>query len=196
MDKLEKMSDEQLVKLYASGNNRAFEFLLLRYKNLIYTHIYSYVKDQDISDDIFQETFIKVITCIRQDNYTESGKFRFWVMRIAHNLVIDYLRVIKSSNTVLADNEDYSLFNNANLSDKNIEDNFIENQTIKEIHALIETLPKLQREIIIMRFFKNMTFKEISEKSGVSINTSLGRMRYALLNMRKIAQEKHLSFSL
>lgn len=117
-------------------------------------------------------------------------------MRIAHNLVIDHLRLIKSSNTVLADNEDYSLFNNASLSDKNIEDDFIENQTIKEIHALIGTLPKLQREIIIMRFFKNMSFKEISEKSGVSINTSLGRMRYALLNMRKTAQEKNLSFSL
>ncbi len=195
MKTLKKLTDDQLVNLYIEGNNVAFEVLLLRYKNKIYAYIFNLVKDHDLSDDIFQETFIKVVTSIRTENYTANGKFINWVTRIAHNLCIDSLRLNQKNNTVSADNSDYNLLNNASLCDKNIEDNLIEEQMHYDIQCLIELLPDNQKEIIRMRFYDDLSFKEIADKTGVSINTSLGRMRYAILNIRKLAEEKNIAFT-
>lgn len=186
-----QMSDEELVKLYADGNNEAFGHLLLRHKDYIFSHIYSYVKNEDDSNDIFQETFIKVITCIRNRSYSEEGKFRYWVMRIAHNMVMDYMRANASKNVVSAENEDFTLLNNKDISDGSIEDFIISTQTENQLLGLIKYLPENQRQIVYMRFYEDKSFKEISEQLGCSINTSLGRMRYAILNMRKLAKEKN-----
>ncbi len=186
-----EMADEELVKLYADGDNEAFGYLLLRHKDFIFNHIYSYVKNEDDSNDIFQETFIKVIACIRNRSYNELGKFRYWVLRIAHNLVMDYMRASVSCNLVSAENEDFTLLNNKDISDGNIEDFLIEDQTQSDLLSLVDYLPENQQEIIRLRFYEDKSFKEISEELGCSINTSLGRMRYAILNMRKLAKEKN-----
>lgn len=188
---MKRMSDEELVKLYADGCNEAFGYLLLRHKDYIYTYIFSYIKNEDDSNDIFQETFIKVITSIRSSAYNEVGKFRFWVMRIAHNLIMDYMRAKASNNTVSAENEDFTLLNNKDICDWNIEDFIIEDQTQRELLSLVNELPECQRQIVHLRFYENKSFKEISDQLGCSINTSLGRMRYAILNMRKMAKEKN-----
>jgi RNA polymerase sigma factor (sigma-70 family) len=192
---LKKLTDDELVELYLGGNNVAFEALLLRHKNKVYAYIYNMVRDHDVSDDVFQETFIKVITSIRTESYTANGKFCSWVMRIAHNLCIDTLRCNQKNNTVSADNTDYNLLNSASLCDKNVEDNLIEEQTFNEIQRLINMLPENQKEIIRMRFYDDCSFKDIAEKTGVSINTSLGRMRYAILNMRRLAEENNIVLS-
>ncbi|MBP6230514.1 MAG: sigma-70 family RNA polymerase sigma factor [Paludibacteraceae bacterium] len=196
MELLKKLTDDELVELYLGGNNGAFETLLLRHKNKVYAHIFNMVRDHDVSDDIFQETFIKVITSIRKQNYTATGKFGSWAMRIAHNLSIDFLRCKQTNTIVSADNPDYNILNSSTLSDTNVEDSMIEEQTSNEILSLINMLPDNQKEIVRMRFYDDLSFKDISEKTGVSINTSLGRMRYAILNMRKLAEEKHIVFSL
>lgn len=195
MKTLKKLTDDELVGLYVSGNNLAFEVLLLRHKNRVYAYIYNMVRDHDMSDDIFQETFIKVITCIRTESYTANGKFCSWVTRIAHNLCIDALRCNQKNNTVSADNTEFNLLNSISLCDKNVEDNLIEEQTFNEIERLVNMLPTNQQEIIKMRFYNDCSFKDIAEKTGVSINTSLGRMRYALLNMRKLAEENNIILS-
>ena len=191
MTLLNQMSDEELVKLYSDGNNEAFGHLLLRHKDYIFSHIYSYVKNEDDSNDIFQETFIKVITCIRNHSYNEEGKFRYWVLRIAHNLVMDYMRANANKNMVSAENEDFTLLNNKDISDISIEDFIIANQTEHQLLGLVKYLPESQKQIVYMRFYEDKSFKEISEQLGCSINTSLGRMRYAILNMRKLAKEKN-----
>lgn len=185
-----QMPDEELVKLYANGNNEAFGYLLLRHKDYIFSHIYSYVKNEDDSNDIFQETFIQVITCIRNRTYNEEGKFRYWVLRIAHNMVMDYMRAATNKIMVSAENEDFTLLNNKDISDGNIEDFIITSQTEKQLLGLVKYLPENQKQIVYMRFYEDKSFKEISEQLGCSINTSLGRMRYAILNMRKMAKEK------
>lgn len=195
MKTLKKLTDDELVGLYVSGNNLAFEVLLLRHKNRVYAYIYNMVRDHDMSDDIFQETFIKVITCIRTESYTANGKFCRWVTRIAHNLCMDTLRYNQKNNTVSADNTEFNLLNSISLCDKNVEDNLIEEQTFNEIERLVNMLPTNQQEIIKMRFYNDCSFKDIAEKTGVSINTSLGRMRYALLNMRKLAEENNITLS-
>lgn len=188
---LNQMSDEELVKLYADGNNEAFNYLLTRHKDFIFNHIHSYIKSEDDANDVFQETFIKVIACIRNHNYSEVGKFRYWVLRIAHNLVMDYLRASVASNLVSAENEDFTLLNSKDLADGNIEDFIIDEQTHNELLSLMQYLPDSQQQIIKMRFYEDKSFKEISDQLGCSINTSLGRMRYALLNMRRLAKEKN-----
>lgn len=191
MTSMKKMSDEELVRLYADGCNEAFGYLLLRHKDFIYSYIFSYIKDEDDSNDIFQETFIKVITSIRTSSYSEYGKFRYWVMRIAHNLVMDYMRAKAVNNTVSAENEEFTLLNNKDICDGNIEDFIIEDQTQSDLLSLVNQLPENQRQIIHLRFYENKSFKEISDQLGCSINTSLGRMRYAVLNMRRMAKEKN-----
>ncbi len=196
MDTLKTMTDEMLVSLYATGNNRAFEVLLLRHKNKMYSYIFNLVRDRDLCEDIFQETFIRVITCIRGKNYTESGKFLAWVTRIAHNLAMDNLRLKQNNDTVSADNTETNLLNNLSLCEKNIEDDLITEQIYADLNKLIDALPKNQREIIRMRYYEDLSFKEISDKTGVSINTSLGRMRYAILNMRKLAEDNNVVLSL
>lgn len=186
----ETMPDCQLIELYKSGNNKAFETLLLRHKNYIYSHIISIVKDEDASNDIFQDTFIRIITCIKQNSYLETGRFRYWALRIAHNMVIDYVRTNAQSELVYVDPIDYNYVNSEEMQEGNKEDEMIQAQNQKDLQFLFLQLPENQKEIIRMRFYENLSFKEISERTGVSINTSLGRMRYAILNMRRLMTEQ------
>ena len=190
MKTLNQLTDDELVKLYEKGNNQAFEILLLRYKSKVYTYIYLIVRSRELAEDIFQDTFIKAISTIQQGRYTESGKFLAWINRIAHNLIIDHFRRVKNENTFSADAVDYDIVNNSKLSEKSIEETLSNEQVLADVVHLIDLLPPSQQKVIRMRYFEDLSFKEIAEKTDVSINTALGRMRYALLNMRRIAQEK------
>jgi RNA polymerase sigma factor (sigma-70 family) len=187
----QQVTDNELVARFIKGEESALQSLIIRHERKIYTSIYLLVKDRELSDDIFQDTFIKVINTLRSGNYNEEGKFLSWVLRIAHNLVIDHFRSLKKM-PLVHDTEEYSIFDTLPLMDDNIEDKIILEQIHKQIRVLIEELPYDQREVVIMRHFGNMSFKEISEVTGVSINTSLGRMRYALINLRKLIKEKDL----
>lgn len=195
MQKMTKLTDEQLVAAYANGDNKAFDTLLKRHQNRVFSYIYYIVKDKDIADDIFQETFVKTITTIRQNRYTENGKFSAWITRIAHNLVIDYFRQNKSEGNVSTDNEEIDILNRQELCDDSIEDVLIGRQVRADIRRLIHALPDAQRKVLMMRYYRDMSFKEIAEATGVSINTALGRMRYALLNMRRMAKEYNIALS-
>ena len=190
-----KLTDEQLVAAYANGDNKAFDTLLKRHQNRVFSYIYYIVKDKDIADDIFQETFVKAIMTIRQNRYTENGKFSAWITRIAHNLVIDYFRQNKSEGNVSTDNEEIDILNRQELCDDSIEDVLIGRQVRADIRRLIHALPDAQRKVLMMRYYRDMSFKEIAEATGVSINTALGRMRYALLNMRRMAKEYNIALS-
>jgi len=190
MKNLNDLTDDELVRMFEIGDNQAFENLLLRYKSKVYTYIYMIVRNRELSEDIFQDTFIKAIATIQQGRYVESGKFLAWINRIAHNLIIDHFRKEKNENTISADAVDYDIVNNAKLSEKSIEETLSNEQVLVDVVHLINFLPQSQQHVIRMRFFEDLSFKEIAEKTDVSINTALGRMRYALLNMRKIAAEK------
>ncbi len=192
MQTFDKLSDDKLVKAYAAGDNLAFDALLRRYKTRVFSYINNIVKNDDIADDIFQETFVKAITTIRQGRYSEDGKFASWIMRIAHNLIIDHYRQEKSENTVTTDNEDYDLLNTPEFSDLSIEEVMIDRQIHEDVRKIVDALPEAQREVLMMRFYRDMSFKEIAEATNVSINTALGRMRYALMNMRRIARENRI----
>ncbi len=192
MDKLVGLTDEELVVKYAEGVNEAFDVLLNRYKSKLFSYIYFAVRDRDLADDIFQDTFVKAIMTIRQGRYTENGKFPAWITRIAHNLIIDYFRQEKSNNQISSEEAGFDLLNNPKYSDDNIEDRLIHEQIITDIKKLVMYLPDNQQEVVIMRYYKNLSFKEIAEATGVSINTALGRMRYAILNLRRIADEKQM----
>lgn len=192
MTKLISMTDEQLVQAYANGNNEAFDTLLKRHQDRIFNYILRTVKNEDVANDIFQETFVKAITTIRQGRYTENGKFPAWISRIAHNLIIDFYRQEKSENLQSCDLEDVDVLNRKELSEQTIEDLLVNNQIQTDVRSLIDRLPDLQREVLMMRYYSNMSFKEIAEATGVSINTALGRMRYAILNIRRIIQEKDI----
>jgi len=196
MKNLSQLADEKLVKLYENGNNEAFEMLMSRYKSKVYTYIYLIVHNRELSEDIFQETFVKAILTIQQGRYVESGRFVAWINRIAHNLIIDHFRREKNENTISVDGVDYDLVNNAKLSDKSIEDTLNNEQVLTDVVSLINYLPESQQEVVRMRFFEDLSFKEIAEKTDVSINTALGRMRYALLNMRKIASDNNIHLEL
>ncbi len=196
MKNLSHCTDEELVKLYEKGNNKAFEVLLMRYKSKVYSYIFLVVRSRELTEDIFQETFIKAISTIQQGRYTESGKFLGWINRIAHNLIIDHFRREKNENTQSADGVGYDLFNTTKLSEKSVEDIISNEQVLADVVRLIDFLPESQQTVIRMRFFEDLSFKEIAEKTDVSINTALGRMRYALLNMRRIATEKDLSLEM
>jgi RNA polymerase sigma factor (sigma-70 family) len=190
MKNLNQLTDDELVKLYETGDNQAFEILLLRYKSKVYTYIYLIVRSRELTEDIFQDTFIKAIATIQQGRYVESGRFLAWINRIAHNLIIDHFRRVKNENTFSVDAVDYEIVNNAKLSEKSIEDTILNEQVLADVVHLIDLLPPSQQKVIRMRYFEDLSFKEIAEKTDVSINTALGRMRYALLNMRRIAAEK------
>lgn len=192
MKDLTALTDDKLVSLYARGNNDAFDILLQRYECRIFSYILNIVKDEDQANDIFQDTFIKAIVTIKDGRYTESGKFGSWLTRIAHNLVIDYYRQEKAVPQVSCDNEEINILNRKELSDTNIEDSLIKDQILLDIRNLVSSLPTLQKEVLEMRYYMNMSFKEIAETTGVSINTALGRMRYAILNLRKIAEERNI----
>lgn len=186
------MTDEQLVKAYAQGNNEAFDTLLKRHQERIYNYILRIIKNEDIANDIFQETFVKAILTIKQGRYTENGKFPAWISRIAHNLIIDYYRQEKSENVQSADIDDVDVLNRKELCEQTIEDSIISEQIREDVKYLIEELPQLQKEVLNMRYYQNLSFKEIADLTGVSINTALGRMRYAILNLRRIAADKDI----
>lgn len=190
------MTDEQLVKAYAQGSNEAFDTLLKRHQNRVYNYILRVVKNEDLANDIFQETFVKAILTIKQGRYTDSGKFPAWITRIAHNLIIDYYRQEKSENLQSSDLEDVDILNRKELAEATIEDIIINDQIMNDVKYLIEELPELQREVLKMRYYQNLSFKEIAEKTGVSINTALGRMRYAIINLRRIAADKDIVLTL
>ena len=189
-------TDEELVALYATGTDEAFDVLLERYKDRLFSYILYQVRNADVAEDIFQETFVKVVVTIRDGRYTESGKFYSWVTRIAHNLVIDFFRREKGENTISTDESDVDLLNNAKLADRCAQSTIDSEQTFVDLQHLIEKLPEEQREVVQMHYFQEMTFKEIAEEKGISINTALGRMRYGILNMRKMAQRFDLGLSL
>lgn len=189
-------TDEELVALYATGTDEAFDVLLERYKDRLFSYILYQVRNADVAEDIFQETFVKVVVTIRDGRYTESGKFYSWVTRIAHNLIIDFFRREKGENTISTDETDIDLLNNAKLSDRCAQSAIDSEQTFVDLHLLINKLPQEQREVVQMHYFQEMTFKEIAEEKGISINTALGRMRYGILNMRKMAQRFDLVLSI
>ncbi|MDE6377697.1 MAG: sigma-70 family RNA polymerase sigma factor [Duncaniella sp.] len=195
MQELTKQTDSQLVAAYAKGNNEAFDVLLERHRVRLYGYIINIVKDKVLADDLFQETFVKVITTIRQGRYIEHGKFPGWLTRIAHNLIIDYYRQERTAPVVSTDDEGCDLLNRRDLCSGTIEDEMVSFQIDEDLRSLVMALPDAQREVLVMRYYRNMSFKEIAEATGVSINTALGRMRYAILNIRRMAAEKDLSLA-
>lgn len=184
-----QIDDSVLVKDYINGNEKALEILINRHNQRVSSFIYSKVLDRDVSEDIFQDTFIKVIKTLKKGNYSEEGKFLPWVMRIAHNLVIDHFRRNKRM-PMFEGNDDFNIFSVIGDDKLNVEKQIIKDQIDSDLSLLIEELPDDQKEVLLMRIYRDMSFKEISENTGVSINTALGRMRYALINLRKII-EKH-----
>ena len=196
MENMQKMTDDALVALYSKGNNQAFDILLERYKDKVYSYIYFSVRNDELAEDIFQETFVKAIVTLQQGRYTENGKFAAWITRIAHNLIIDLFRQEKNENVVSNDETEVDLFNDVKLSDDNIETKLVNEQVLSDVRRLVDFLPDNQREVVYMRFYQDLSFKEISEITGVSINTALGRMRYALLNLRRMAEEKNIELTI
>ena len=195
MTNIGKLRDDDLIALYVEGNDKAFDIVLDRYKERLFSYIFFIVKDQEMSEDIFQETFIKAIVTIKNGRYTANGKFYNWMTRIAHNLIFDHFRSEKNDNTVSCEGSEYDLLNNANLCDDYIETDMINMQIIEDLRRMVERLPQNQREIVMMRFYGDLSFKEIAELTGTSINTALGRMRYAILNLRKMAAENNITLT-
>lgn len=198
MKNLKEMSDEELALSYVEGNNRAFDLLLSRNQSKLFSYILYVVRDRDTAEDIFQETFVKVITKLQERRYTTSGKFSAWIMRIAHNAIMDWYREQKADRVIEANEENdlSNLGSNDDLLEANIEMEFVNAQVLTEVKQLMNLLPAPQREVVFMRYFQKLSFKEIAEATDVSINTALGRMRYALLNMRRMAREHHLQLQL
>lgn len=188
MKKMNEMTDEELAISYMSGNNRAFDLLLSRNQSKLFSYILFIVHDRDLADDLFQETFVKVITKLQQGKYSTTGKFSAWIMRIAHNIIMDWYREQKTDKLVETTNEnDLSNVSNGNILDLNIENKYINEQIMRDVHKMMNLLPPTQREVVFMRFYQDLSFKEIAETTNVSINTALGRMRYAVLNLRRMA---------
>lgn len=187
-----ELTDRELVMAYANGDNTAFDTLLNRHQKTVFNYIFHIVKDTDLANDIFQETFVKAITVIRQGRYEDNGKFGAWINRVAHNLIIDHFRRTKSENTISNDADGNDLLNDKDLCEASIEDSLVQTQLTKDIRRLVRELPEAQRQVLMMRIYRDMSFKEIAEETGVSINTALGRMRYALRNMRRLADESRL----
>ncbi len=193
MDLIQKRpSDQVLVKQYMNGNVDSINLLIERHKDRVYTFIYLLVKNNEIAEDIFQDTFIKVIRSLRLKKYQDTGKFVAWVLRIAHNLIIDYFRKEKQLNTFSRDDYELDIFNSKRFAEANHEDILVQEQIHETVRSLVEELPEDQREVVILRHYRDMSFKEIAEYTDVSINTALGRMRYALINMRKMIEERNL----
>ena len=196
MDKLKQMADDALVTLYLEGNNSAFDVLLNRHKDRLFNYIFFIVRSKEVAEDIFQETFVKAIVTLQQGRYTNDGKFAAWITRIAHNLVIDQFRIERNENTVSNDETEVDLLNDARLAEGTIENRMVNEQVLKDVRMLVDELPDCQREVVFMRYYQDLSFKDIADITGVSINTALGRMRYAILNMRRIAAEKNISLVL
>ena len=192
---LKKLSDHELLNTYISGNEDSINVLLNRHRKRILDYIYMMVKNRDVADDIFQETLIKVVRFVQEGRYTENVKFRFCVLRIAHKQVIDYFRKKKQRNNVSEGDAGYDILNNQKFSDHTVEEKLITNQIETDVRKLIDFLPPEQEEVVLMRYYMGLSFKEIAEQTDVSINTALGRMRYALINLRKLIDEKQLILS-
>jgi len=186
------LSDNELVQRYLGGDFTSLEILINRYKDKVFSYILINVKNHHLAEDIFQDTFIKVVRSLNLGKYTDNGKFISWVMRIAHNLIIDHYRHVKNLNTVSNDASEVDYFNSPKFSDENIEDFIINEQILNDVRELIDELPEDQRQVVIMRHYLDLSFKEIAEQTDVSINTALGRMRYALINLRRIVAERGL----
>lgn len=187
--------DNVLITQYLSGSNEAFDTLLSRYKQRIYSFIYSKIKDKEIVDDIFQDTFIKVIKSLKKGTYNEEGRFLSWVMRIAHNLIVDHFRRKKRMPMYDSHDSTYDVFYKMSEPSKNVEDSLIDTQIKFDLNTLMLELPQNQLEVLRMRLYQDMSFKEIAERTNVSINTSLGRMRYGLINLRKLIDERNLTMT-
>ena len=186
-------TDEELVNRFAKGDNKAFETLLMRHKDRVYTYIFNIVHEHSIAEDIFQYTFIKVITTLKQGRYYDAGnKFAGWLMRIAHNQTIDYYRRLASDKEISNDDYEADLFSEISLYDYSVQDTIEKEETLRDIETLISMLPDDQQRIVMMRYYQDLSFKEIADLEHISINTALGRMRYALINMRKNAQKYNL----
>ena len=197
MKQYDGMADEALALLYVGGDNRAFDELLARNQQKLYNYILFVVRDPELANDVFQETFVKVITRLQEGKYTDSGKFSFWLSRIAHNVIMDTYRQQKSEHIVEAsEDNDLNKLRRQDLMEMNRENEFVNTQIMQDVRHLMDTLPAPQREVVYMRYYQDLSFKEIAEATGVSINTSLGRMRYALINMRRLAKEHDLQLNL
>jgi RNA polymerase sigma factor (sigma-70 family) len=190
------ISDYELIQRFIKGEQTCFDQLIHRHKNKVFAYISLYIRDQALAEDLFQDTFMKVIQSVRAGKYQDNGKFISWVMRIAHNLIIDHFRRIKQMNTISNDDYESDLFNSKKLCDSNVEDDMISRQIQKDVRKMISFLPDDQREVVILRHYAGLSFKEIADITDVSINTALGRMRYALINMRKLMEEKKISLTL
>ncbi|MDO9374352.1 MAG: sigma-70 family RNA polymerase sigma factor [Bacteroidota bacterium] len=192
MKSLMPLSDQQLINLYVAGNSAAFSTLVLRYKSKVYSSIYLLVKDKYLAEDMFQDVFIKVIDKLTKGHYTEEGKFLPWVMRIAHNMCLDHFRKVKRTPTI-KNNDEVDIFDMVSFSEPNAEQRMITGQSHDRVRKMLDMLPEDQREIIIMRHYADLTFKEIAALKDISINTALGRMRYGLINLRKVMVEKQIA---
>jgi RNA polymerase sigma-70 factor (ECF subfamily) len=189
---LNKLSDTQLLDLYRSGNKSAISALITRHRKRVSDYIYMMVKDREIADDIFQETFIKIVRFVDEGRYTDNGKFLSWALRIAHNQVIDHFRHTKQENKITETDAGYDILGTMKFSNDTVEDRMIHEQIYTDLRKLVDALPEEQRQVVLMRYYDNLSFKEIAEQTDVSINTALGRMRYALINLRKIIKEKEM----
>ena len=197
MSNFGSMTDEELALLYVKGDNRAFDELLARNQSKLFTYILFVVRDQDTANDIFQDTFVKVIMKLQEGKYTDSGKFSFWVTRIAHNVIMDWYRQTKNEHIVeMSEDNDLTNLKNASVMDACREDEIVNEQVMSDVRRMMNALPAPQREVVYMRFYQGLSFKEIAEVTGVSINTSLGRMRYAILNLRRMARKHDIMLSI
>lgn len=192
MSKENLLNDNELVQRFIAGDQNSLEILIQRHKGRVFSYILLIVKKQELAEDIFQETFIKVIRSLKKGKYTENGKFISWVLRISHNLIIDHFRKEKLKGTVSNDSLDIDIFNSQKFSEDTIEDQMVNAQILSEVKDLIQELPDDQQQVIFMRHYLDLSFKEIAEQTDVSINTALGRMRYALINLRKLVEKKNL----
>lgn len=196
---MKNLTDERLITLFAQGKNAAFDELLRRHKSELYSYIYGVVQNRELAEDVFQDTFTKAIVTIKSGRYAESGRFIGYLYRIAHNRIVDSFRREQSLSVVSECDMEYDLFGRKDFSDElelSHEDSISYNQVLNDIRRMIKYLPEDQREIIILRFYKDMAFKDIAEKLGISINTALGRVRYAVLNLRKLSEEHHISLAI
>lgn len=190
--KTKQLSDQQLVQAFLKGDESSIEVLINRHRSKVYTYILLTIKNQSLAEDLFQETFIKVIQSLRRNKYRDNGRFLSWVIRIAHNLIIDHFRKEKQLNAVSNDDSELDLFNSQRFADDNIEQLMVNEQIRRDLRRIINELPDDQREVVLLRHFGKLSFKEIADHTGVSINTALGRMRYALINLRKMIDERKL----
>lgn len=193
MNKLDAMTDHDLAELYEQGNDKAFDELLRRHQDYVYSYILFICKNEDTAQDVFQDTFARAIVAIRNHKYQKTGKFSAWLVRIAHNLAIDRTRNAEPGLTLTHDDLPQGVTNSLRFSEGTVENRIIESQDTECLRSLLNYLPEVQREVVIMKFYEDLSFKEIAEKTGVSINTSLGRMRYALINLRKLIQQHQMS---